>query len=413
MALSAIAFFLRLPVDIIILVLRYYIFGGIRFRKYSKSLINLIKLRVYKNAISVKIPDAKYISPWTNNFLINHMAPLLFRPLTQTPSYGERHDENSIWLVKQPDRSPEDPIIIYAHGGGYFVQTQPNQIEAVLATYHLLLPEKRQKTSILFLDYKLASHGHPFPTQMEQLDQTYSSLVAKGNNNIILMGDSAGGNLSVGYTQYLKAKKDPLVVYPTKLLLVSPWLKLAPLPADLHNTSSWMQNQHYDYIHYSTFSSLPDLAHIAGTQDPFSLIWSPNGKVPHDKNDWNDIPNYSDPNYDVFVIAGEDESFRDDIVEWAHYALDVPFHGKIRYGYSDQYPKEDYSLSRRDTPGKASVDFHVEPLGVHDAILYFENTVGYYIAKGLKAGKPLTVKDIDQKYYYGITKLVNFLNERL
>lgn len=413
MATSALAFYLKLPFELLALILRYYLFGGVRFRKYSQSLINLIKLKVYRSALQVRIPETKYLGPWSNNVLINKIIPLVSGPMTKIPGYGQPHDANSIWLVKQPDRKPTDPIIIFAHGGGYFFQTMPSQVQSVLSVYHLLLPEKKRKTSILLLDYKLVSHGYSFPTQMLQLDQTYSGLVADGNNNIILMGDSAGGNLSVGYTQFLKAKKDPLVVYPSKLVLVSPWLKLAPLPSDLHVSSSWMQNEHFDLIHYSTFSLLPDLGRIAGTEDPFSLIWSPNGKVPHDPKDWSDIPTYSNPDYDVFVIAGEDESFRDDIVEWANYVLDVPFHGKVRYGFNTEFPEEDYTLIRRDVPGKANLDFHVEPLGVHDSILYFENTVGFYICQALKKGKPFGVKDIDKKYYFGIYRLVTFLDERL
>ncbi len=40
---------------------------------------------------------------------------------------------------------------------------------------------------------------------MNQLHETYLNLVTnEGNTNIILMGDSAGGNLSLGYLQFLK-----------------------------------------------------------------------------------------------------------------------------------------------------------------------------------------------------------------
>ncbi|PVH16358.1 uncharacterized protein CXQ87_004234 [Candidozyma duobushaemuli] len=412
MKLSTILILSKLPFDFLVVVLRYFIFGGIRARKYRKSLANLLKVKLYRTALSVPISDSKWLAPYSNDFLIQRILPTIAPALTKNvPGYGERYDSNSIWLVKQPDRSPDDPIIFFLHGGGFFLQTMPQQLRSVMSIYHLLDPAIKKKTSVLLLDYKLASKGHTFPTQMLQLDQSYQRLVQEGNKNIIMMGDSAGGNLAVGHTQFLKAKEEP-VQYPTKLLLISPWVKLAPLPHDMTKQSSWKQCEDYDLIHHSKFADISELALIIGERDAFSLVWSPMGKTPRQRSDWSSIPNYSDPKYDVLVLLGEDESFRDDILEWSKYALDVPFHGKA-YGTEEGYTEDNYTFERRNEAGHANLSLYVEPQGLHDAILFFEDTVHKQVGAGLRAGKPLTIKDVDSNKFFGIYRMVKFLNERL
>lgn len=414
MKLSTLFILGKLPLDLLVVVLRYYIFGGIRFRKFLKSLVNLLKLRLFRTCLTVDIMDAKYLGPYSNGFLIRKLVPLLIGPITSSsPGYGEQFDQNSIWLVKQPDRKPTDPVIIFIHGGGYFVQTMPSQILGVMSVYKLLDPEQQKKTSILFLDYKLVSHGFPFPTQLKQLEETYNKLVASGTTNLILMGDSAGGHLAISYTQYLKLLNSA-VVYPSKLLLVSPWVKLCPIPSDVVYGKSWMDNEHYDMIHHAKFANVNDLRLISGLEDPFSLVFSPGGKLPRERSDWLDIPCYSSPKCDVFLVMGEDESFRDDILQWAKYALNVPFYEKVKYGNLHEFfEKKHYELERRNDPENANLSLHIEPLGVHDSMLFFEPPVAKRIAKDLKNGKITQLKELDQEQVFGISRLVRFLNETL
>lgn len=414
MALGIIKVLLRLPVDILITILRYYVFGGVRSRRYKNSLINCIKLRIFRTALSAGVKDGKWLGPYTNSFLIRRIVPLLLPELVRgVPGYGEKFDDHSIWLVKQQDRKPSDPVIIYSHGGGYFVQTMPSQIRSLMSIYKLMDPEKQKKTSILFLDYKLVSHGYTFPTQLNQLHYTYNKLVFQESNNIILMGDSAGGHLSVSYTQYLKTLEEE-VVYPKQLILISPWVKLNPLPADMTVGKSWVDNEHYDMIHHSTFSNFRDLCHIVGTEDLHSLISSPGGKVPRLRSDWSDIPTFSSPDYHIFIVLGEDESFRDDILEWSKYSVNLPWFLNVKYGDLHKYlEKQHYEFERRNQPGEANLTVYVEPLGVHDALFFFEDTVSNQIRNDMKAGKKTMVKDIDANEYFTVSRLTRFLNETL
>lgn len=358
--------------------------------------------------------DGKYLFPYTNKFLLRKIIPFVARDLVKDlPGYGEQYDAQSMWLVKQKDRKPSDPIIIFAHGGGYFIQTAPQQIKSVLLTYWLLDYEKQRRTSILFLDYSLVSNGYPFPHQLQELHETYSRLVSEKNTNLILMGDSAGAHLSIAYTQYLKTLPGT-TVYPLKLVLISPWVKLSPLPEDLVAGKSWTDNEHYDMIHHSRFCSMLDLKCLVGTANPFSLVCSPGGKTPRTKDDWTCIPSYADEKHDVFLIVGEDESFRDDVLQWAKYALDVPWYEEVKYGDLHKFlDQAHYELIRKGEPGKVNVSVHVEPHGVHDSLMYFEDVVSASIGKILKQGKLPNVKDLDRETYFGIVRLVEFLNSSL
>mgnify|MGYP001172642550 FL=1 len=412
MSLRSILILLKLPFDLLVVILRFYIFGGLRFRRYNRELRNCLRLRIYRAALTVDILDGKLIGPHSNAFLIRKVIPYILSTLVENcPGYGKRFDPQSFWLVKQNDRKPSDPVIIFSHGGGYYIQTMPSQIQSLLSIYQLLDEDVQKRTSILFLDYKLVSDGYPFPTQLHQLDETYNKLLDEGNENIILMGDSAGGHLSVAYTVFLKLLEKS-VIYPSKLVLISPWVKLSPLPSDAQKGYSWHENEDRDLITYHRFSSVQDLKHIIGFQDPFSLLCSPGGKTPRSRDDWASIPNFSDPNHDVFLIFGEDESFRDDIVQWASYALNYPV-GDEYGAFATSADDSKYSFIRHGEQGNANLTAFVEPMGVHDAMLYFEHDIAKIIEKAHSLGEKLAIADVDQSKFFGITRLTKFFNDTL
>lgn len=415
-SLSGLLSLLSIPARMLIVALKFYTVG-VPYRKYANNLKQCLRLVVFKTVVSLNVFDAYYISFMSNEFVINKLIPFFHKSITsKLPGYGTRYDKNSIWLVKQPDRKPDDPILIYIHGGGFYLQTQPDQIEGVLSIYKLIKPEKQSRLSILHLDYKLASYGYPFPTQINQLHQTYQNLtVNEGNNNIILMGDSAGGNLSLGYLQFLKKAQLKNTVYPLKLVLISPWVKLKPAPNVMIPGGSFYDNSGRDMIAYSDFASPKKMHDITGDSDLDSLQACP-GARPTQKENWKHIPTLKDPKFDVFVIAGEDECLRDSILEWCQYALDVPFSSQYKYGNSNhQYGKEGYEYIRKDDPELCHLRLYIEPWGLHDSCLFFENHLILKIKK--QESDPtrsfLNASHIDDKEFYGLTKITEFLNDTL
>lgn len=157
-----------------------------------------------------------------------------------------------------------------------------------------------------------------------------------------------------------------------------------------------------------------NLKRFVGTTAPFSIVCPPGGKKPPTRHDWTCIPLYSDKNYDVFLILGEDESFRDDVLQWAKYALHLPWYESVNYGKLHKFfDSKNYELIRKNEPGKANLSFFIEPHGVHDSMLYFEDVIGGSIGRTLKRGKMPNLKVYDRRTYFGIVRHVEFLNSTL
>ncbi|EMG46514.1 hypothetical protein SBY92_002668 [Candida maltosa Xu316] len=393
---------LSIPIKLLLVLLKYPFTGGIN-PKFKNDLINSLKLVVFRTALFMPVRESAILSIMSNRFLINTFIRTLYPSLTKLPNYGKRYDKQSHWIVKPHARNPSDPILIFLHGGGYYFDTMPSQIESLLTIYHLLDQSKQEKLSILALDYKLASKGYTMPYQLTELTDTYTNLVNEGNDNFILMGDSAGGNLSLIFLQQLRLSKNPFLPYPKSIVLISPWVKIAPT---IYPKSSYLVNDPHDMIQIDHFRD-PAMQHlILGDEDYESLTISP-GNCEYNHSDWEEITSLNHEESSVFVIVGEHECFRDDVLEWCRYALRSPLVPQHVDSKGIFNPKIHEYI--RNEKGKAYVDVVVEPWGVHDSILYFENS----LVSKVKHNPDLTISSVDPEKYFGICKLVKFLNKTL
>ena len=109
-------------------------------------------------------------------------------------------------------------IILYCHGGGYSTGScvYARTITAKLAKITL--------REVLAFDYRLAPE-HPYPAALEDAVRVWDYLMylGFGARDVIVAGDSAGGNLALVLVHYLKKEKRQL---PGGLLLMSPWTDL-------------------------------------------------------------------------------------------------------------------------------------------------------------------------------------------
>jgi acetyl esterase/lipase len=393
---------LSLPSRALITAFKTLIFGG-QFRKYPRNVLVNVLLSMIKTLLQLPIKDCYYIS-YSNNFLLNRIVHLANKPITsKLPGYGTKNDANSLWLVKQPAIKKSDPILIYLHGGGYFLQTAPSQIESLIAIYKLTTPEIQSKLSMILLDYGLASAGHTVPHPLHQLHATYSRLVDQGFTNFVYVGDSAGGHLAITHLQYLKQVK--YKVFPKQVVLISPWVKLSVPTSDLVPGYSYHDNDKRDIIQYKLGANVK---YIVGNSDMNSLLISPGNKTPQDPNDWKGIPTLNDPGYGVFVLAGEDEVFRDDVLEWSKNALGVSFKDTVLGTSNNEFNESKHQYIRNDE-SSTKLNVYIEPWGVHDACLLVENR----LLRTIKRNPQLTIKDVDSNKYFGISRIVKFLNESL
>lgn len=109
-------------------------------------------------------------------------------------------------------------VILYCHGGGY--STGSRHYARTLTT------KLAASTSmdVLSFDYRLAPE-HPYPAALQDGMKAwnYLMLLGYGARDIIVAGDSAGGNLALSLVLKLKEEERLL---PRGLVLLSPWTDL-------------------------------------------------------------------------------------------------------------------------------------------------------------------------------------------
>lgn len=152
-------------------------------------------------------------------------APTMFKmPSGVSTERVEIRGLQGLWL--RPDAQRSKGLIMYLHGGAY-VQGSINTSRALAARLSLA-----SQTSTLSLDYRLAPE-HPYPAAVDDAFDVYCELVKNHPGRpIAIMGDSAGGGLSVAVTLRIR---DAGQVPPVALALLSPWTDLT-LSNATHNT---------------------------------------------------------------------------------------------------------------------------------------------------------------------------------
>lgn len=409
---------LGLPIRLLWTVVKFYTVGT-GFRKYGNRLLNCLKLIVFRTALSLDVPDTKVLAVLSNSIIIHRLLPFKYNSITsKLPGYGTKYDAKSYWLVKQPNRTSLDPILIYLHGGGYFLQTQPLQLESLLAIYKLISPAKQRNLSILFLDYSLACfENSSLPLQVDELHETYMKLTQiDGNTNVILMGDSAGGNLSILYCQHLKTLAQRQLsppIYPSSLILISPWVRLVPEPYQFKPGNSYYDNDRFDMLMYTFLTNHRSQRYLFGPNDLEKV--SPNLKADCHIQDWQDIPTFGDATSHVLVLVGEDEVFRDDVLQFSEYALGCPLYSEKKYGFSEgKFDPSLHEYIRKGVPGQCGLQVYVEPWGVHDSLFFFENHTLSEVQRAENTNNMrLSASLLSDNDHFGIKRVVNFLDKIL
>lgn len=107
------------------------------------------------------------------------------------------------WLI--PEGAASNKVLLYLHGGGFVIPQTPN---------HLLMGAylaRKSGLQTLMVDYRVAPR-HPFPESLNDCVATYRWLLQQGfaAKNIVIAGDSAGGNLTLTTLMSLRDNGDPL-----------------------------------------------------------------------------------------------------------------------------------------------------------------------------------------------------------
>ncbi|RYY28918.1 MAG: steryl acetyl hydrolase [Chitinophagaceae bacterium] len=122
---------------------------------------------------------------------------------------------STYWFT--PDKYDHNRIVLYLHGGMFGLGSIHSH-RAMVSHFATALSSK-----ILFIEYAL-SPEHPFPSGLNDVVKVYQHLLRTNTSAIIsVIGDSAGGGLSVSFIHALLQQQVPL---PAHVVLISPWLNL-------------------------------------------------------------------------------------------------------------------------------------------------------------------------------------------
>jgi len=120
------------------------------------------------------------------------------------------------WVTPKEDVG--EGVILMLHGGGYCIGS--------IASYRNVAGNLARiaKRKTLLIEYRL-SPEHPFPAALDDAATAYNWLLDQGvkPNHITIVGDSAGGNLTL--TTLLRLREDD-VALPAVAVAISPWTDL-------------------------------------------------------------------------------------------------------------------------------------------------------------------------------------------
>jgi acetyl esterase/lipase len=150
----------------------------------------------------------------------------------RVPGYWTHKAGTTIKVAEPP--MPGEKVIYSLHGGGY-TQLSAHPSDIVANIVYGLLAHVDSIHRVFSLEYRLSvkkplKPAHPFPAALLDALAGYNYLVnvvGFSPSDIIVEGDSAGGNLALALTRYLVEYQSvphiDLPAPPNALILLSPW----------------------------------------------------------------------------------------------------------------------------------------------------------------------------------------------
>lgn len=225
------------------------------------------------------------------------------------------------------DRTKATKFVYFFHGGGYAVPAGLGHFEWCMRAYLLATTElpagSTDEVAIAFLQYTLVPDGR-YPTQLKQAADGLAHLFASGirPENLVLGGDSAGGNLTAQVLSHLlrphpEAKPVELEGPLAGAFLVSPWISAHT------DTPSFDRNEGIDMLGKTTMRNI--MKHLVGGVESYAIELK-------EKKGWCMPMDFEDPAgwykglesvvKKVYVTAGEEEVLLDQSVKFAEVVRD-------------------------------------------------------------------------------------------
>ncbi|KAG8161095.1 hypothetical protein KVR01_009359 [Diaporthe batatas] len=230
-----------------------------------------------------------------------------------------------VWLPRVPPKHSaelkKEKVVLHFPGGA-FVVTFGHEFSgrpaAEIFTKHL------KASLVLWAHYRLSENDETrFPGAVQDAVTFYRHVISLGfePENIIISGDSAGGNVALALLRYLEASKLPELPLPGGFIVFSPWVSVTTRAA-AHYASC--ENQDSDilngaFLQWGAESYLPSMERLPAEVEAYvSPIHHPfQTSVP------------------VFIWAGAAEAFCADIKTFAKEMADTPGN-KVRFYAQDR-----------------------------------------------------------------------------
>lgn len=206
---------------------------------------------------------------------------------------GQINGVSGEWIT--PRNIAANRLLLYLHGGGYVLSTPHVHRVLVGRLAHTL------SCRAFMPEYRLAPE-HPFPAAVEDVTATYEGILASGYASalVIVAGDSAGGGLTAALMLRLREMGRPL---PAAACLISALLDCTFSGARLTELQ-----QSDPYLRLSDLKLMAK--HYYTAHDPQHPLISPL---------WADLDGLPP----LFVLAGENELLRDEVVRFAERAQEA------------------------------------------------------------------------------------------
>lgn len=174
--------------------------------------------------------------------------------MVRVPGYWQKQPHLEVPAGAVPQ--PAEKVVLFFHGGGYIrLSAHPSSPTAAITKQILKSTPSIRRT--FALEYRLSStEPYPrtgsFPAAFVDALAGYVYLVKNvgfAPEDIIIVGDSAGGNLGLALTRYLVDHKGSirgLPAPPGGLVLLSPWADLSNAHENPENST--FTNEHSDFI---------------------------------------------------------------------------------------------------------------------------------------------------------------------
>lgn len=141
-------------------------------------------------------------------------------PSTWQPPEGFKYEKVALNgpIIERliPQEKKTDKVIFHLHGGAYAMSLIDGYRDGSVVYSNVA-----GGAEVISVDYRTAP-TYVYPTALEDCVKAYQWVLDQGykSENIIFVGDSAGGNLVLAVTLYLRDHNMPL---PNAIIAISPW----------------------------------------------------------------------------------------------------------------------------------------------------------------------------------------------